>query len=106
MEDILQVREEYRLQQWGQIVQQCRESGMSNRDFCRQNGITEKTYYYWLRKLRMAAAGKDSPRLVELEKPDSARDMIHIRFRDAEMTLPAGTDADAITAILHSLQQL
>lgn len=33
MEDILQVREEYRLQQWGQIVQQCRESGMSNRDF-------------------------------------------------------------------------
>ena len=61
MEDILQVREEYRLQQWGQIVQQCRESGMSNRDFCRQNGITEKTYYYWLRKLRMAAAGKDSP---------------------------------------------
>ena len=43
MEDILQVREEYRLQQWGQIVQQSRESGMSNRDFCRQNGITEKT---------------------------------------------------------------
>lgn len=32
--------------------------------------------------------------------------MIHIRFRDAEMTLPAGADADAITAILRSLQQL
>lgn len=106
MEDILQVREEYRLQQWGQIVQQCRESGMSNRDFCRQNGITEKTYYYWLRKLRMAGASKDSPQLVELERPDSARERIHIRFRDAEMTLPAGADADAITAILRSLQRL
>lgn len=106
MEDILQVREKYRLQQWGQIVQQCRGSVMSNRDFCRQNGITEKTYYYWLRKLRMAVASKESPRLVELERPDSARDMIHIRFRDAEMTLPGGTDADAITAILRSLQQL
>ena len=53
----------------------------------------------------MAAAGKDSSRLVELERPDSAGDMIHIRFRDAEMTLPAGTDVDAITAILCSLQQ-
>ena len=106
MEDILQVREEYRLQQWGQIVQQCRESGLSNRDFCRQNGITEKTYYYWLRKLRMAAAGKDSPRIVELERQDSGGDMICIRFRNAEMTLPAGTDADAITAILRSLQKL
>ena len=106
MEDILQVREEYRLQQWRQIVQQCRESGLSNRDFCRQNGITEKTYYYWLRKLRMAAAGKDSPRIVELERQDSGGDMICIRFRNAEMTLPAGTDADAITAILRSLQKL
>ena len=54
----------------------------------------------------MAAVGKDSPRLVELERPDSAGDMIHIRFRDAEMTLPGGTDADAITAILRTLQQL
>ncbi|QBE94658.1 hypothetical protein PMF13cell1_00151 [Blautia producta] len=106
MENILQVREEYRLQQWRQIVQQCRESGLSNRDFCRQNGITEKTYYYWLRKLRMAAADKDSPRIVELERKDSGEDMIHIRFRNAEMTLPAGTDADAITAILRSLQKL
>ena len=46
------------------------------------------------------------PPIVEQERPDSAGDMIHIRFRDAEMTLPAGTDADAITAILRSLQQL
>lgn len=106
MEDILQVREEYRLQQWGQIVQQCRESGLSNRDFCRENWITEKTYYYWLRKLRMAAASKDSPRILELERHDSAEDMIHIQFRNAGMTLPADTDADAITAILRSLQKL
>ena len=106
MEDILQVREEYRLQQWGQIVQQCRESGMSNRDFCRQNGITEKTYYYWLRKLRMAGASKESPRLVELERPDSARDRIHIRFRDAEMPLPSGAGAGVITAIRRPPRRL
>lgn len=106
MEDVLQVREEYRLQPWGQNVQQCRESGLSNRDFCRENGITEKPYYYWLRKPRMATASKDSPRIVELERHDSGEDMIHIRFRNAEMTLPAGTDADAITAILRSLQKL
>lgn len=106
MEDILQVQEEYRLQQWGQIVQQCRESGLSNRDFCRKNGITEKTYYYWLRKLRMAAASQEVPKIVKLERHDSAEDMIHIQFRNAEMTLPAGMDVDAVTAILRSLQKL
>ena len=106
MEDILQVQEEYRLQQWGQIVQQCRESGLSNRDFCHKNGITEKTYYYWLRKLRMAAASQEVPKIVELERHDSAEDMLHIQFRNAEMTLPAGMDVDAVTAILRSLQKL
>lgn len=106
MEDILQVREEYRLQQWGQIVQQCGESGLSNWDFCRKNRITEKTYYYWLRKLRMAAASQEVPKIVELERHDSAEDMIHIQFRNAEMTLPAGMDVDAVTAILRSLQKL
>ena len=106
MEDILQVQEEYRLQQWGQIVQQCRESGLSNRDFCRKNGITEKTYYYWLRKLRMAAASQEVPKIVKLERHDSDEDMIHIQFRNAEMTLPAGMDVDAVTAILRSLQKL
>ena len=106
MEDILQMREEYRLQQWGQIVQQCRESGLSNRDFCRKNGITEKTYYYWLRKLRMAAASQEVPKIVELERHDSAEDMLHVQFRNAEMTLPAGMDVDAVTAILRSLQKL
>lgn len=80
MEDILQVREEYRLQQWGYIVQQCRKSGLSNRDFCRQNEIAEKTYYCWLRKLHMAATSKDVPQIVELDRHDFAKDMIHIRF--------------------------
>lgn len=54
----------------------------------------------------MAAVGKEAPRIVELERQDSGEDMICIRFRNAEMTLPAGTDADAITAILRSLQKL
>ena len=48
MADVLAVRDEYRLQEWAQIHRRCRESGLSNREFCRQNGIAEKTFYYWL----------------------------------------------------------
>lgn len=106
MGDVLQVRDEYRLQQWSQMIQQCRESGLSNREYCRQNGISEKTFYYWLRKLRSIVTADDVPRLVELRDQAPAEDMIHIRFRNAEMTLPADTDVDAITAVLRSLQKL
>jgi putative transposase len=106
MEDVLQVRNDYRLQQWRRIIRQCRESGLSNRNYCKQNGISEKTFYYWLRKLRSAAAEVGSPQIVRLDETQAADDMIRIQFRSASLILPEGTDADAVAAVLRSLQQL
>ena len=106
MADVLAVRNEYRLREWTQIHQRCRESGLSNREYCRQNGISEKTFYYWLRKLREAAIDKQ-PELVALPEGDrSADDMIHIRFGAAVLELPAKTEAEAIATLLHALQRL
>ena len=48
----LAVRNEDRAQNWFQVIQECRDSGLTNREFCRQRGIPEKKFYYWLRKLR------------------------------------------------------
>ena len=106
MADVLAVRDEYRLQEWAQIHRRCRESGLSNRAFCRQNGIAEKTFYYWLKKLRETAIEKQ-PQLVALDDEGSiVDDMIHIRFGAAVLELPAGTDANAIASLLRALQKL
>ena len=106
MADVLAIRNEFRLQEWAQIHQRCRESRLSNREYCRQNGISEKTFYYWLRKLREAAIDKQ-PELVALPEDDkSADDMTHIRFGAAILELPAKTDAGAIASLLQALQEL
>ena len=105
MEKVIQVRNEYRKQQWTQIIRECQSSGLSNKEYCRQHGITEKTYYYWLRKLRSEAA-EGIPQIVEVEPPADVEDKVYIRFRGAELTLPAGTNVEAIVAVLRSLQQL
>ena len=68
MESVIQVRNEYRKQQWTQIIRECQSSGLSNKEYCRQHGISEKNYYYWLRKLRSAAA-EGIPQIVEIEPP-------------------------------------
>lgn len=60
MGDVLQVRNEYRFQQWTQIIQQCQSSGLTNKEFCEQNRISVKTYYYWLKKIRTALAEKET----------------------------------------------
>ena len=106
MADVLAVRDEYRLHEWAKIHRRCKESGLSNREFCRQNGIAEKTFYYWLKKLREAAIN-NRPELVQL--PDSCAptdNMIYIRFGAAVLELPAKTDADAIGLLLQALQKL
>lgn len=106
MADVLAVRDEYRLQEWAQIHRRCKESGLSNREFCRQNGIAEKTFYYWLRKLRESAI-EQQPQLVALDDEEYiADDMIHIRFGAAILELPAKTDAAAIASLLQALQRL
>lgn len=112
MADVLALRTEYRLQQWAQVVKECSASGLSNREFCRQNHISEKTYYYWIRRLRQAAASQMAaePTLVPLNskvpEEKSETDMLQIKFRSAELMLPAGVDLDAVTALLKSVQAL
>ena len=108
MADVLAMRDEYRAQNWTMVIQECSNSGLSNREFCRQRGISEKTYYYWLRKLRSQMAEVAGPQLVQLEPaPALAQDdVLQIQYRGAELKLPTGVDMDAVTALLRSLQSL
>ena len=108
MADVLAVRDEYRLRSWMEIIRECRDSGLSNKDFCSQRGIAEKTYYYWLRKVRAAAISTE-PQLVRLEepqKPGSAEpgNMIEIRYGRTELKLPENVDLKAVAILLNSLR--
>lgn len=106
MADVLAVRDEYRAQQRAMVVQECAVSGLSNREFCRQRGISEKSFYYWQRKLRTQIVESASPQLVQLEPAPLRDDMLQIQYRGAELQLPAGVDIEAVAAPLRSLQAL
>ena len=106
MADVLAVRDEYRAQTWAMFIQECNNSGLSKREFCRQRGISEKSFYYWLRKLRSQMAEAAGPQLVQLDPAPATDDMLQIQYRGAELKLPAGVDMDAVAALLRSLQSL
>ena len=106
MADVLAIRDEYRAQNWAMVIQECNDSGLSNREFCRQRGISEKTFYYWLRKLRGQMVDAAVPQLVQLEPVTAPEDLLQIQYRGAELKLPAGVDMDAVAALLRSLQSL
>ena len=106
MADVLAVRDEYRAQQWAMLIQESKSSGMTNKDFCIQRGVSEKSFYYWQKKLRTKLLEAAAPQLVQLESTPEAAELLQISFRGAELTLPVGVDMDAVSAILRSIQSL
>ena len=106
MADVLAVRDEYRAQTWAMLIQECNNSGLTKRKFCQQRGISEKSFYYWLRKLRSHMAEAAGPQLVQLDSPVASEDMLQIQYRDAELKLPANVDIDAVATLLRAIQAL
>ena len=106
MADVLAVRDEYRAQTWATLIQECSNSGLTKREFCQKRGIPEKSFYYWLRKLRSQMAEASGPQLVQLDPPVVSNDMLQIQYRGAELKLPAGVDIEAVAVLLRSIQSL
>ena len=66
-----------RLQQWSEIIQAQLNSGMNKKDWCRENNVPEKQFFYWQRRVRqelyeakagslVPGGGINYPALVEL----------------------------------------
>ena len=49
---------EGKLALWTARIQECHDSGMSVKNWCQSQGISDKTYYYWFRKLKQEAFDK------------------------------------------------
>ena len=106
MGEVLAVRDAYRSQEWAMLIQECSASGLTKREFCQQRGSSEKSFYYWLKKLRTQMVGAAAPQLVQLEPPPAEDSILEIHYRGAEMKLPSGVDMDAVAALLRSIQSL
>lgn len=58
-----------RLEQWATIIRDRSTSGMKVDDYCEAHGLSRHAYFYWLRKVRIAALESASIDFVEL-KPE------------------------------------
>ena len=65
-----QITHDVRRATWQSIIKQCQERPeyTTVKQWCLENGIREKSYYYWLRKFRKEAA-EQMPVLAAATKP-------------------------------------
>lgn len=66
-----QITHQVRLANWKKIVEQCndRPQGTTVKQWLIDNGISDKTYYYWLRRVRQEAYRQMNPALSAVPPP-------------------------------------
>lgn len=117
--DTQDVKRQYRLTQWTEIVRQCRSSGQTVSTWCAENNINPKKYYYWLRRVRMAAyeglpmGGSDEMNIVPVTLPASllktppgiaqSSAAIILRLGPATVEIHPGTSPELIAHTLKAL---
>ena len=52
----IELKHQARLREWAEAIQDCRNSGLSVRQWCRERETTTTTYYRWERELLSAAS--------------------------------------------------
>ena len=61
------------------LINECRKSGMTDADWCRENDIAVSTFYNWVSRCRKAAADQiPVPNYGHFEIPHSKQDVIPI----------------------------
>ena len=98
---ITTVKHEVRLREWTAQIEAQQASGMTVQEWCDENGISPKTYYYHLRKVREQCIAS-SPAIVPLTVPKQTGD-IQINKNGLQITLPADISSEILVALVHEL---
>ena len=64
-----QLTREVRYSKWAEIIMAANNSGLSKAEYCRQNGIDNKSFFYYQRRIRQGLydiAQAERSKLVEL----------------------------------------
>lgn len=93
MDQFLPVKKAARLQMWQERINEFHSSGLTLKEWLRQNNITRDSYYYWLRKCR-AAAVENLP--AELKAQMATADTA-ITFKKLEVQTPLQNLQPAVT---------
>lgn len=97
----------YRTQQWVGTIQECRNSGLTNKDWCEQNNVSLSAYYYWLRKIR-SETELPAQRFVQVNpvtEPGTGMNAVVIRSGNLRAEIPEGTSSILIESVIAAMRK-
>ncbi len=98
------ISQQERMEVWAERIMACRNSGMSVRAWCLDNGLNEKSYFYWQRKLfhtlsqqrvQSTTFAEVTPKMVS-----GGSVAVSLQINDIGVALHNGADSDTVEAVL------
>ena len=101
---ITTVKKELRLQEWADQIEAQQHSGLSVQKWCEEKGISAKTYYYRLRKVRENGISDPEQKIVPLTVPEAHSNCsIELKKGDLRICLPRDISVDTLLAVVREL---
>nr|WP_245532788.1 transposase [Acetivibrio clariflavus] len=112
------VTTEQQLSKWAELIQTRLESGQSIKEFCRTNGVSKATYYYWQKKVNevkctvveeVKESKTDVPRgwLQLAQKPEhSEKGTLEIKINGCNVTVDTEKDLELNIGLLMSIMTM
>ena len=109
-----ELKHEAKKQEWSMSIQECRGSGLSVSEWCRQRGVTTATYYRWERELLTTAnqapcSGVPAVTFAELSEPEKMSRNVSeccatLHIGSASLDIYPGCDAEQLRLLVELLR--
>ena len=98
-----QITHEIRLANWKKVIEECqaRPEGQSAKQWLTEHGISDKSYYYWQRKIRFQAYDERK----KLNSSSTVQENLPVAFAELPFTVrtgSSGTEHFQPAAVIHS----
>ncbi len=108
MNEIAKVKKEVKQAQWAEMVRSRNESGLTVTDWCKQNGINPKTYYYRLKRMRQAVCDEieqhDIVPVEPIASTEPTSEKIELSVGDVKIALPDSFNEDTLRRLIGVLR--
>ena len=98
---IKSVKQNLKLNEWSAQIEAQQTSGLTVQKWCEEKGLSTKTYYYRLRKVREQCLDF-APTIVPVSVPHS-NESVRIEKNGLQISLPGDISAETLIALVKEL---
>ena len=106
--ELQQLNGQTKMALWVERISACRSSGLSVKNWCRENAVCEQTYYKWQKKIFAMAKAQQEQQFAEvtpvMSGSGNGQIALSIHADGIAADIHNGADPATVEAVLHILK--